>query len=266
MFVVNVATGSFDPIPNTDALTNERSVAWLDNSTLLISGGTVYTLGASSLQTLPGAGGIEAVVRGDTLFYLSMGGSYPTITATLSRYSLSGRHVLNSISLGSFQLPQGRSPGDFHFQGWDASPDGSHVVYQVTAAGPAGDSQLEGIASSHIFYANADGSGQRAILQYMTTTNAVRIRFSPNGTQVAVTEAEPLPDIITGCVNSSGASGDPCFHSYALPSGQYSANYPAWAADGHTFLVESNGNLYRFTMGASSGALAQANATNPWTV
>lgn len=266
MFVVNVATGSFDPIPNTDALTNGRSVGWLDNSTVWISGSSVNTLGPGGVHTMP-AGGVEAVVRGDTLFYLAMGGNgYPNMAATLHRFSLSAHHDLNTINLGSFQLPQGRSPGDFHFQGWDASPDGSHIVYQVTTPGTAGESQLEGISSSKIYYASADGSGATQILQYMSTTNTVRIRFSPDGTQVAVTEAAPLPDIITGCVNSTGVSGDPCFHSYTLPAGQFSSNYPAWAADGHSFLVESFGALYRFTVGATSGVLAQTNATNPWIV
>ena len=271
VFVVTVATGAFNPVPNTDALTNARSVAWLDNSTLLISGSSVYTLGASSVQQLPGYSvpgvnnTVEAVVRGDSLFYLIADNvTYTTFSATLHRFSLSARHDLNTISLGSFELPQGRSPGDFHFQGWDPSPDGTHVVYQVTTPGPAGSSQLEGIASSRIMYANADGSGATAILQYMTTNGTVRIRFAPDGAHVAVTEAEPPPDIITGCVASSGASGDPCFHSYSLPAGQSSGNYPAWSADSGSFLVESNGNLYRFTVGSPNGVLAQPNAFNPW--
>ncbi|HKV82977.1 MAG TPA: hypothetical protein VJN88_00380 [Ktedonobacterales bacterium] len=272
VFVVNVATGSFDPVPNTDALTNARSVAWLNDSTLLISGANVYTLGSPGVQSLPNftTPGVnvtaEAVVRGDSLFYLTTGGAYATaLSATLHRYSLSAHHDLNTISLGSFELPQGRSPGDFHFQGWDASPDGMHVVYQVTSPGPAGDSQLEGISSSRVMYANADGSGATRILSYMSTTNAVRMRFSPDGSQVAVTEAEPAPDIITGCVSSAGGSGDPCFHVYTLTAGQFSGNYPAWAADGHSFLVESNGSLYRFTVGTANGILAQPNAINPWT-
>jgi len=265
VFVVNVATGSFEPIPNSDALTNARSVGWLDNRTVWISGSSTYTRDVAGVHATA-VGGVEAVVRGDSLFYLSMGGDYTSgLSATLHRYSLSAHHDLNTIDLGSFELAQGRSPGDFHFQGWDASPDGSHVVYQVTTPASAGDSGLEGISSSHIFYANADGSGATPILQYMTTNNAVRMRFSPDGTQVAVTEAEPLPDIITGCVNSSGSSGDPCFHSYTLPAGQYSSNYPAWAADGHSLLVESNTDLYRFTVGAA-GVLARSNATNPWSV
>jgi hypothetical protein len=267
VFVVTVATGSFDPVPTSDALTNERSVGWLNSSTLWIAGSSSGTLGVAGVHAMP-VGGVEAVVRGDSLFYLSMGGDFTSglISATLHRYSLSAHHDLNSINLGTFELAKGRSPGDFHFQGWDASLDGSHVVYQVTTPAPAGDSQLEGIASSRIFYANADGSGARPILQYMTTNNAVRIRISPDGTQVAVTEAEPSPDIITGCVTSSGTSGDSCFHAYTLPTGQSSSDYPAWAADGHAFLVESNGNLYRFTVGIPTGVLAESNATNPWSV
>ena len=268
VFVVTVATGAFDPVPNSNALTNARSVGWLNNTTLWISGNSTYTLGASSVQGLPGVtSSVEAAVRGDTLFYLAPDyGNLTTLSATLHRYSLSAHHDLNTIDLGSFQLPTGRSPGDFHFQGWDASPDGTHVVYQVTTPATPSDTQPEGIASSRIEYANADGSGATQILQYMATTNTVRMRFSPDGTQVAVTEAEPAPDIITGCVASPGAHADPCFHSYVLPAGQFSANYPAWAADGRTFLAEGSGNLYRYSVGTSTGSLAQPNASNPWSV
>jgi hypothetical protein len=266
VFVVNVATGSFDPIPHSDALTNARSVGWLDNTTLWIAGRSTSTLSRDGIHTMSVAG-IEAVVRDNSLFYLSTSGDYDSsLSATLHRYSLSTHHDLNTINLGSFELSHLQSPGDFHFQGWDVSPDGSHVVYQVTSPGPAGDSQREGISSSQFYYANADGSDATPILQYMTTNGTVRIRFSPDGTQVAVTEAEPLPDIITGCTNSSGISDDPCFHSYTLSAGQQSSDYPAWAADGRAFLVESNGNLYRFTVGVPTGVLVRSNATNPWSL
>jgi Tol biopolymer transport system component len=266
VFLVNVATGSFHVIPNSDALTNARSVGWLGNGALWIAGSSTSTLGVDGIHVMKVAG-VDAVVRGNSIFYLSTSGNFDSgLSATLHRYSLSAHHDLNTFNLGSFELSKDHSPGDFHFQGWDASPDGSHVVYQVTTPGPAGDSQLEGISNSHIFYANADGSNATPVLQFMTTNGTVRIRFSPDGTQVAVTEAEPLPDIITGCANSSGTSDDPCFHSYTLPAGQQSSDYPAWAADGDAFLVESNSNLYRFTVGTPAGVLVRLNATNPWTL
>jgi hypothetical protein len=102
----------------------------------------------------------------------------------------------------------------------------------------------------------------------MTTTSMIGLRFSPDGSQVAVTGAEPAPDIITGCVASPGTHSDPCFHSYTLPAGYFSFGYPAWSSDGHSFIVSAAGPsttaLYRFTVGSASGAVFQPNAQNPW--
>src|SRR5262249_27130230 len=152
-----------------------------------------------------------------------------------------------------------------HVQGWDVSAEGGHVVYQVTtpSAAVSGD---PGIASSAIFYAHSDGGGATRILRYMTSDGLVRLRLSPNGQLVAVTNATPTPDVISGCVNSPGERGDPCFHAY-IPS---AVDHPAWSADSHSFLATrddtpgpttgrlNNGDgLYRFTVGVTAGALFQ---------
>ena len=284
-FIVTVSSGAFTAVPNSDALTNERSVGWIDNSTLWLasSGISTYTLGAGSPTELPGissalpgfSSASEAVVRGTTMFYLAViyDPSHNSAAAAIHRYSLTSHSDLGSpISLGSFDTPTDRSPGDFRFEGWDASPDGTHVVYQLTTAAAATDTNPAGIGSSRVYYASADGSGASQILQYLRTNSMVTMRVSPDGTQVAVSGAEPLPDIISGCVASPGTHGDPCFHSYTLPGGVASSYYPAWSADSHSFIVTGGGSspsgtaLYRVTVGTPSGTLFLSSGMKPWVV
>ncbi len=152
------------------------------------------------------------------------------------------------------------------------SSDGSHIVYQITTAAPVTDAYPAGIGSSRVYYATADGNAPRQILQYMSTKSMIHIRFSPDGTQVAVSGAEPLPDIISGCVASPGTHSDPCFHSYTLPGGAPSSYYPAWSADSHSFIVTGGGSspsgtaLYRVTIGTPSGTLFLPSGMKLWVV
>ncbi len=274
VFVVNVAAGTMTTIANTNVLTNERSVGWLNNDTLFFASDAVnvYRISTASVTALPGtSGAVEATVRGSQLFYITfMRGNMLHVLASLHRYSLISQRDETVIDLGTFDLPAGQSPPDYHSEGWDASPDGTHVVYQVTTSGPVQSAPV-GISSSRIYYANADSSAQSRILQYMATNNLVRLRISPNGKEVVATEATPMPDIISGCVNSPGASpqSDPCFHSYALQQGFFSSGYAVWSPDGTAFIVAANGDppgsgLYRFTVGAPTGTLVQPGANNPW--
>ncbi len=274
VFVVNVAAGTMTPIANTNVLTNERSVGWLNNDTLFFASGAVnmYRISSATVAALPGTNGaVEATVRGSQLFYITFTrGNMLHVLASLHRYNLISQRDVTVIDLGTFDLPAGQSPPDYHSEGWDASLDGTHVVYQVTTSGPVQSAPV-GISSSRIYYASADNSAQSQILQFMTTNNLVRLHISPNGKEVAVTEATPAPDIISGCVNSPGATpqSDPCFHSYALPQGFFSGGYAVWSPDGTAFIVAAYGDppgngLYRFTVGAPSGTLVQPGAYNPW--
>src|SRR5262249_3571793 len=149
--------------------------------------------------------------------------------ATLHRYDLAAHHVLSgSISLGGVSGCQ-CSPGNFHFEGWDVSADGQHVVFQRTTPKPSGS--FGGIGSSTIYYANADGSGATPIAQSMATSSLVRLRIAPDGRHVAFTTALPSPSVISACVDSPGTKGDPCFHSYTPDA----VAYPAWSADSSSF-------------------------------
>lgn len=278
VFVVDVAAGTMTPIADTNAITDERSVGWIDNSTLYFASGTVntYRLGATGTTVLPGTdGAVAATVRGAQLFYVTFvyDSTRLHIQASLHRYNPSAQRDVTVIDLGSFDLPTGQSPPNYHSQGWDVSSDGTHVVYQVTASGPVQSTTPIGISASRIYYASADNSSRSQILQYMATNNLVRLRISPDGSQVAASEATPAPDIISGCVNSPGASpqSDPCFHSYSLQQGFFSSGYPAWSSDGKTFIVAANSDtagsgLYRFVVGTPSGTLVQPDGYNPWTL
>ena len=272
--IINASTGTYTDVPggaNAGAYANERTYGWVSSSQVWIvnyNGLFEYTLGAGSETALPGlpAYTSEAVLRGSTLFFSTVTGGLPTFTTTLRRYNMSSHTVLGgTISLGTVHNCQ-CSPGDAHFQGWDASPDGSHVAYQVTTAGAGPDF---GIASSTIYDANADGSGASQIAAYMVTTGLVRMGISPNGALVAFTNAPPSPSVITASVSSPGHAGDPNFHAYTPDA----FAFPAWKWDSSQFWAATaedsdagytHGDLRNYVVGAASGTIGVANGYNPW--
>jgi hypothetical protein len=186
---------------------------------------------------------VEGVARGSTLFYATAdatsAGGFPAMHTVLHRYDL-GTHsnLVGIIDLGEFGLFPG-SPGDFHYEGWDAAPDGEHVVYQVTVA----QRFLEvdgggGIASQSVHYASADGTGASQIVEYMVTQSNVRMRLSPNGKLVGITEAFGTPDVLSGCVDSPGKKGDPCLEFYSHDA----VGYPAWVWDSSNMIATQAGS------------------------
>jgi hypothetical protein len=275
LLVVDAATSATITVPlpqNASVISEERDYAWIDSTHLVIvgySGAYVYPLGGSASK-LPGiSSAVEGIARGTTLFYLTNSGFGAGLHSQLHRYDLNAKQTLpGAIDLGSFGSCQ-CSPGNFFFQGWDVSPDGAHVVYQVTT--PKNGDNMGAIASSHIYYANADGSGATQIARYMATTSLVRMRLSPDGSQVAITNALPTPSVISACVNSPGDKADPCFHAYTPDA----VDLPAWSADGRSFVAatlaipDSGGTgshpaLYRYTVGSSAGAQIVTGGFQPW--
>lgn len=272
--IIDAASGAITPIPTNNAidLSSERTGGWLDNHTVFFvnsSGLYTYELAAGSPVLVSAlASPWEAILRGSTLFWMQMSYSSSTNnwTTSLHRYDMSTHAALpGSISLGQVH-ECACSPGDFHLQGWDASPDGSHVAYQVTTP-LTGDNF--GIASSHIYYANADGSGATQIATYMSTNQPVRMQISPNAQLVAFTDAPPKPDVLSASVSSPGNAGDPAFHTYSPDAG----GYPVWKWDSSSFWASNRDNdsaggpgtaIYYYTVGSTGGTVGVNFGFNPW--
>lgn len=270
---IDVASGVITnvPAPALSIRLTERAAGWLDNSDIWFAAGDghiyTYHLGASASTALPSiSNSIEAAVRGATLFWASVDTSSAASWAyTLHRYDLGTSTPLPGVvSLGSWGTCQ-CSPGDMSTPGWDASPDGLHVAYQVVSPhiAPTG-----GIASSHIYYASADGSGASEIARAMITTQMIKMQISPDGQWVAFTGALPTPATLTASVSSGGGSGDPTFHGYSPDA----FDYPVWKWDSTQFwaskISTSTGPtpgaaLYRFTRGGGS-AIGVDGGFNAW--
>jgi hypothetical protein len=271
--VVAASGGSISAVPGShNVRLTERSAGWLDASDIwFVSAGNIYTyhLGAGSATQLPGvSNAVEAAVRGSTLFWDSVDtSSASSWSYTLHRYDLGVHSALaGSVSLGAWGTCA-CSPGDLHTPGWDASPDGAHIVYQVVTPHV---SSSGGIASSKIYYASADGSGATQIARYMVTTQLAKLQISPDGHWVAFTNALPSPATLTASVSSPGGAGDSTFHGYSPDT----YNYPVWKWDSTQFWAAkvdaadaqpgaSTGSLYRFNLGGSS-AVGVSGGYNPW--
>jgi hypothetical protein len=271
--VLSASSGSISAVPGNHSIRlTERDAGWLDASSIwFVSAGSIYTyhLGAASATSLPGvSNAVEAAVRGSTLFWDSVNtSSASSWSYTLHRYDLGVHSALaGSVSLGAWGTCA-CSPGDLHTPGWDASPDGAHIVYQLVtpSVSPSG-----GITSSHIYYASADGSGATQIARYMVTDSMVKLQISPDGRWVAFTNALPSPATLTASVSTPGGAGDSTFHGYAPDT----YNYPVWKWDSSQFWAgkvdvananpgASTGSLYRFTLGAS-GVVGVTGGYNPW--
>jgi hypothetical protein len=277
LFIVTVPGGAVQQVPlpaSTHVRTNLPSYGWINSTTIfavdwqsVTSSVVTYTLGAGNTATLPGLPTTvnEAVVRGNTLFYQQQDNNgvvnhRQQIHSTVHRYDLNSHTVLSgAVDQGNFLMPLG-SPGDLHGPGWDATPDGQHVVFQTTT--PATNQAM--IASEAMMYANADGSGASTITQYMNTLSLVRVRMAPDGLHVGITEANGTPNVLSACVNSPGLQGDPCLQFYSPDA----HGEPAWQWDSsHMYATSYNGptqSLQIYTPGQFNGAQFAASAYNPW--
>ncbi len=268
LLVVDVASGRSSVIPLPDGATmlpQLRSYGWVSNQTVFafslyndvsVYKAYLYALGSAQAETLAGLDEpTEGVVRGSTLFYLQTTSGEGGIQSILRRYDLAHRAAISgSIDLGAYAACS-ECPDQVTVPGWDVSADGAHVVFQRTAPRPTG-----GIASSQILYAASDGGHETQIAQYLATSNMAHLRLSPDGTRVAITAAYPTPAVITACVGSSGAKGDPCFATYSPDA----ASLAAWTADGQSFLaatddasygapVTATKSLVRYSLGTPTG-------------
>jgi hypothetical protein len=252
-----------------------RNVGWVNNSTIWwIDGVNVYTqtlggacttLGAIGTYSSPYVFAEDAVLRGNTLFYVVATPS----GYSLRRFNMTTHAVLGgSIALGS-TLPCACSAGDASSPGFDVTADGAHVVYQKVTPAASG-SDPEGVGSSKFYYANADGSGATQIAACGTAKSFVRMQLSPNGHFVAVARALPPPSIFTASVTSAGACADPAMKFYT-PDGY---SYPVWKWDNTTFWASTKeiaevyppttGNVEHFDFGVHTGSVGVSGGANPW--
>ncbi len=289
LYVIDAATGATAPVgagayPANIRLTL-RQAGWIDNTTIWwIDGQHVYQytlgtgastaigmIGSSSGSTYTGAG--DAVLRGHTLFYLTVTETSPapissTIAYALHRFDMTAHTVLaGSADLGSSRQCQ-CSPGDRSEPSFDASADGAHIVYQRVT--PNSNADIDGVASSQFFYANADGSGASRIASYVTSTTFTRIQIAPSGHLVAIARALPSPSIVTASVSSAGNSGDPNLYFYT-PDG---FSYPVWTWDSSAFWVGNMevsgayspgaGAIDHCGVGTTACGVAVTGGNNPW--
>lgn len=268
IYIINASTGTATKVPSSNIRLSLRQVGWIDNSSIWWldhTGNQVnrYVAGDASSTAIGSLGSgyaQDAVLRGNTLFFETSpsGGSF---SYSLKRFDMSSHTVLaGSINLGSAN-PCECSHGDMLTPGFDASPDGSHIVYQKITATTNNGTHPEGVGSSQFFYANADGSGASQIAKVATAASFVKMQISPNGALVAVARAEPAPSVFTASVTSPGTSGDPNMHFYSPDS----TSYPVWKYDNATFWVSTDHpDMEHFDLGASAGSVGAAGGDNPW--
>lgn len=232
-------------IANSDRI--PRLFTWADPRTLIVfanpalngapAGPTYsYNIITQALTPLAGAkGAIEGVVRCGILFYSTVGTfaiispSDPNHTQSaplfLNRYDLSTNTVVGApIKIGEASTWAG-AEGDVDYAGWDASQDGTRIAYQTEKVTPGPT-----IVSTW-FAAHADGTGANPILLKVTSNQGARMAISPDGAQVAVTEAMPAPDAVSGTMSGGPAT----FYDTPLGFAQ-----PAWLANSHGFFASSS--------------------------
>jgi hypothetical protein len=233
-----------NPIRIANSDTAPRLFAWADSHTLIIfanpplSGAPAgasysYDINTQALTPLKGVdGAIEGVVRCGVLFYSTLGtfaglgdiNHTQVAPVSLNRYDLASATAIGApIDIGKAST-YGGAEGAITYPGWDASPDGSHIAYQkmAVAGGPK--------TTSSWFAANADGSGAVAILPKLTSDSGARLAISPDATQVAVTNANPAPNVASGPISG----GSTVF--YDKP---YGFSQPAWLANSKGFFSDN---------------------------
>jgi hypothetical protein len=248
------------PVTNAQADQPQRLFAWADSHTLIIFTGAsspvqAYDVTTNTLTTLSGTdGAIEGVVRCSTLFYMTYTGisvpGSPVVPELLHRYDLASHAPIGApITIGTSGT-WGGAEGQIFYGGWDVSADGTHIAYQSLATtetgGGTGMTQ-----SSHWYSANADGSSAVSILPSLTSNDPAYLAISPDGSQLAVTSADPAPNVASGPM-SGGAT-----RFFDSPNG---FSRPAWRADSQAFFastlpyIDTSDTIAQYLLGAGTHA------------
>lgn len=269
-YIVDLATHAVtrvplaQPIKAASSQFPARIFAWADTHTLVLFTGQqaeTYDLNTNALTPLSGTtGAVEGVVRCSTVFYLTYPGlnaqTHPIVSEYVNQYSLTSHAAVNApLNIGSAGT-WGGAEGEVLYGGWDASPDGTKVAYQ--GLGLTGGSGGVTVTGSHWAVVNATGGPASAILPVATSNSPAFMSISPDGTQVAVTNANPSPNVVSGPL-----SGGPT-RFYDSPAAY---TYPAWRADSRAFYAGVGSDF----MGPSVlglyalGSSAHATGTTPYT-
>jgi hypothetical protein len=273
-YIVDTTTHAVTKVPLAGAITvpsettGRRIFSWADTHTLIIVAPGVadsYDITSGHLTPLPGiTGAQEGVVRCSTLFYSTYGAFAPIAGAPapqatkapvlLFRYGLVTDTVLGSpMTLGEASTYPG-AEGQITGLGWDVSRDGTKVAFQQATAKYSGGNL---VTSSKFYAANTDGSGKLQILPQGTSNSPAFVAISPNGTLVAVTAANPTPNVLSGSM--SGGS----LRAYTPDSD----GAPAWLADNAGFDTQMQGaqgvaaGLYRYLLSTPLNSQGRAPAT-----
>lgn len=280
-------------VPSGSPANQSFQLVWADNHSLLIiprvaysdSGSVLtrtsttatyrYDLATATSTALPGvSNAFNGLVRCGTFYYLDIPGlrsvgtaAYGGVifrgTASLQRYDLTSNTALGGpLAIGDSQASEGSELGPYPVvPGWDVSQDNTRLVYQHMAVIAPNATYPNGHIATHFMAAATDGSSPVGILPGGGAENGVDLAISPNGLQVAVTGANPTPNIFSGPV-AGGA-----LRAYSPDA--YSK--PAWLADSSGF-DSSAGDLgiERYLLSTPPGALGRvpgsvtvATGTNP---
>jgi hypothetical protein len=181
--------------------------------------------------------GVEGVVRCSMLYWMDTGAftalspADPNHTSTaperIHRYDLTSRTEIGSPITIGVAVTTGGSEGRVDFAGWDVSRDNTKLVYQQLSVTSPGGTVLE---SSQFFAANADGTGVAPILTGpppVTSTTGANLAIAPDGTKVAVTNAQGTPTVATGAIAGTGGT---------LVYAPDAVGLPVWLPDSFGFL------------------------------
>jgi hypothetical protein len=239
-----------------------RHLAWADNHTLIVFQGATnrggssasatyaYDITSATASALPGVtGALEGVVRCNTLFYITVDGSFHE---QLHRYDMTTHAAIGApLALSS---AANLSEGTIGLAGWDASRDGTRVAWQQATV--SGDQ----VSSSVFMGANADGSGAAAVFTGpppATSHSFSYLAFSSDGTKLALTNAEPVPSVASA--PSTGGGGIRFYAPDIL-------GWPVWLPDNSGFLAGKNfeddqGDIYQFLLSTPLNGSGQAPGT-----
>lgn len=284
-FVVDTSTHAVTKVPLSGAIsvpseeTPKRMLTWADNHTLIIMGGVShstsvysYDITSNALSTLPGiSGAIEGVARCGVLYYLTLtafsalpgdtsGNHYQVASGQINRYDLTAHTAIGSAYTLGDATTYGGAEGQVTLMGWDVSRDGTKVAYQQTKATLTPNQNAGMAIVSHFYAASSDGSGANPILNgapAATSNSECEIAISPNGALVAVTDANPSPNVLTG----SMSGGSP--RAYTPDA----TGTPAWLADSSGFDATKVSqsivtDIYRYLLSTPLNGAGQAPGTD----